>query len=65
MTIMGHRQISTTWHQLNTEQGTFFGYSEQQVREKAAAARRSSTLAMAERRNVLPLLPRQSAASLR
>jgi hypothetical protein len=64
MRIIGHRQISTDWHQLTTAHGVFFGYSEQQVREKAAAAHRGYTLAMAQQRNVLPLLPRQAAVRI-
>ena len=64
MKIIGHRQIRPDWHQLTTEHGTFFGYSEQQVREKASAHRIDVLLAQAARPRYLPLLPRQRAARL-
>lgn len=61
MKIIGHRQIRPDWHILTTEHGTFFGYSEQQVREAADAHRRLKLLAQASARTFLPLLPRQCA----
>jgi hypothetical protein len=62
--IIGHRQISPTWHQLTTADGTFFGYSEEQVREKAEAYRRRTLIAHAERHNHLQLMERQRGVRL-
>lgn len=59
MIIIGHRQIKPDWHMLTNMDGVFFGYTEEQVREKAAAKRRQNTLAIAERTRHLQLLERQ------
>jgi hypothetical protein len=59
MKIMGHREIRRDWHQITTEDGVFFGYSEQQAREKADAYRRRTLIALAERHNFLQLMARQ------
>lgn len=60
MKIIGHRQIRPDWHILTTEHGTFFGYSERDVRERADAHRRARLLHQAETGR-LPLHPRQHA----
>lgn len=36
MSATTHRQIRPDWHELKTPQGNFYGYSEAEVRGKAA-----------------------------
>ena len=57
--IVEHRQVSPDWHILKTDFGVFFGYSAQQVAEKAVAKRRELELAEARRGRFLPLLEAQ------
>lgn len=65
MTIMGYRQVSADWHMLRTADGYFFGYSEEQVREKASHAAMQRQIAAATAGKMLPLLEQQAAACRR
>lgn len=57
-------QIKSDWFMLTTEQGAFFGYTAEQVRDKAEAAKRRATIALAERHNFLQLMERQRGVRL-
>jgi hypothetical protein len=54
-----HTQVRENWHRLITPHGVFFGYSLQQVKEKADVAARRSILAKAEQQSFLELNDRQ------
>lgn len=57
--ILSYRQVKPDWHMIRADFGVFFGYSAQQVAEKAVARRRELELAEARRGRMLPLLEAQ------
>lgn len=57
-------QITSDWFMLTTEHGAFFGYTAEQVKEKADVAKRRATIALAERHNFLQLMERQRGVRL-
>jgi hypothetical protein len=57
--ILSYRRVKPDWHMIKSDFGVFFGYSAQQVAEKAVAKRRELELAEARRGRFLPLLEAQ------
>jgi len=57
--ILSYRQVKPDWHIIKSDFGVFFGYTAQQVADKAVAKRRELELAEARRGRFLPLLEAQ------
>lgn len=65
MATIKHTPVSKDWHKLETPDGVFFGYSYEQVVERADAAWRERIVRDAFRAGRLPLTDRQRSAACR